>query len=81
MKPTRRHFLTGAGATALSAATLTGIGSSLAAFQAGAAETGGYKAIVCLFLLGGMDTHDTVLPYDQASYDRYAEIRAPLMGL
>ena len=78
MKPTRRSFLTGA--SALSAATLTGLGSSLAAFQASAAETSGYKAIVCLFFLGGLDGHDTVLPYDQASYDRYAEIRSSLMG-
>ena len=78
MKPTRRTFLTGA--SALSAASLAGFGSSLAAFQAGAAETTGYKAIVCLFFLGGMDGHDTVLPYDQTSYDRYSEIRASLLG-
>jgi len=78
MKPTRRNFLTGA--SALSAASLAGFGSSLAAFQAGAAETTGYKAIVCLFFLGGLDGHDTVLPYDQTSYDRYAEIRASLLG-
>ena len=77
MKQTRRTFLTGA--SALSAATLTGLGSSLSAFQASAAETSGYKAIVCLFFLGGLDGHDTVLPYDQASYDRYAAIRASLM--
>jgi len=79
MKPTRRTFLTGA--SALSCATLTGLGSSLAAFRASAAETSGYKAIVCLFFLGGMDSHDTLLPYDQASYDRYANIRAPLLNL
>jgi uncharacterized protein (DUF1501 family) len=78
MKPTRRTFLTGA--SALSAATLAGLGSSLSAFKASAAETSGYKAIVCLFFLGGLDGHDTVLPYDQSSYDRYAEIRASLMG-
>ncbi|MEO0450922.1 MAG: DUF1501 domain-containing protein [Pseudomonadota bacterium] len=78
MKPTRRTFLTGA--SALSAATLTGLGNSLAAFQASAAETSGYKAIVCLFFLGGLDGHDTVLPYDEASYDQYATIRAPLLN-
>lgn len=44
MKPTRRTFLTGA--SALSAATLTGLGSSLAAFQASAAETGGYIVVL-----------------------------------
>jgi len=79
MKTTRRTFLTGA--SALSAATLAGLGSSLSAFQASAAETSGYKALVCLFFLGGMDGHDTVLPYDQASYDGYATIRAPLLNL
>ena len=78
MKPTRRRFLTGA--SALSAASLAGFGSSLAAFQAGAAETTGYKAIVCLFFLGGLDGHDTILPFDQASYDRYAEIRSSLLS-
>lgn len=79
MNPSRRTFLTGA--SALSVATLSSLGSSLSAFQASAAETSGYKALVCLFFLGGMDTHDTVLPYDQASYDRYAAIRAPLLSL
>ncbi len=74
----RRTFLTGA--SALSAASLLGIGSSLNRFQAHAATTTGYQALVCVFLLGGLDTHDTVLPYDQASYDRYAEIRASLLG-
>lgn len=78
MKFTRRHFLSGA--TACGAASLTGIAGSLAGFQqAAAAETSGYKALVCVFLLGGLDSHDTVLPYDQASYDRYADIRAPLL--
>ena len=78
MKPTRRTFLTGA--SALSAATFAGLGSSLSAFQASAAETSGYKAIVCLFFLGGIDGHDTVLPYDQTSYDQYAAIRSSLLG-
>ena len=79
MTTTRRNFLTGA--SAMSAATLAGIGSTLSAFQASAAETSGYKAMVCLFFLGGLDGHDTILPYDQASYDRYATIRAPLLNL
>ncbi len=79
MKTTRRSFLTGA--SAMSTATLAGLGSSLSAFQASAAETSGYKALVCLFFLGGLDGHDTILPYDQSSYDRYATIRAPLLNL
>ena len=49
-------------------------------FPAHAANTDGYKALVCVFFLGGMDNFDTLLPYDQTSYDRYAQIRANLIG-
>ena len=79
MSFSRRNFLTSAGA--LGTASLLGIGSSLSRFQAHAATTSGYKALVCLFLFGGLDNHDTVLPYDQTSYDRFSEIRASLMNL
>lgn len=68
----RRAFLTSSSAAALA--------TSLGSFQAQAADTSGYKALVCVFLLGGMDGHDTLLPYDQASYDRYAEIRSGFIG-
>ncbi len=78
MKPNRRAFLQGA--SALSLASIAGLGAALSAFQAQAAEVSGYKALVCIFLLGGQDTHDMLLPYDQASYDRYAQIRAPLLS-
>ncbi len=79
MKPTRRTFLSGA--SALSAASLVGLGNSLAAFQANAAETGGYKALVCVFLFGGLDNHDTIIPYDQASYNRWADLRRSLLDI
>ncbi len=81
MISTRRHFLQGAGAAAISAASIGGVTSALSGFQAHAADTSGYKALVCLFLLGGLDCHDTVLPYDQPSYDNYAAIRTPLLDL
>lgn len=81
MQPNRRHFLQGAGGAAISAASLGGVTAALSGFQAHAADTSGYKALVCVFLLGGLDCHDTVLPYDQASYDNYASIRAPLLDL
>ncbi|MCG8443805.1 MAG: DUF1501 domain-containing protein, partial [Caulobacterales bacterium] len=80
MTPTRRSLLRGAGACALGAASLGGVGAALSAFRAGAADVSGYKALVCVFLLGGMDNHDTLIPYDQPSYDRYAAIRSSLMA-
>jgi len=79
MKTTRRDFLSGAGA--ISTATLAGLGSTLAAFEANAAQTGGYKALVCVFLAGGLDNFDTLLPYDQPSYDRLADIRSSLFSV
>ena len=42
------------------------------------ARAEGYRALVCLFLDGGLDGDDVLIPYDQTSYDAYAEIRAPL---
>ncbi|MDZ7628176.1 MAG: DUF1501 domain-containing protein [Parvularculaceae bacterium] len=53
---------------------------NLLPFNALAASTAGYKALVCVFLFGGMDNHDTVLPYDQSSYDQYAALRRTLMN-
>ena len=54
--------------------------SLLPGAAARAAETSGYRALVCVFLFGGMDGHDTLLPVDQASYDSYARIRASLLA-
>lgn len=73
----RRSFLKGAGA--LSFLGGTGILSALGQ-HANAANVDGYKALVCLFFRGGQDSHDTVLPYDQASYDDYALARPEMLA-
>jgi uncharacterized protein (DUF1501 family) len=39
------------------------------------APDGSYKALVCVFMYGGNDYANTLVPYDQASYDKYAAIR------
>ena len=57
-----------------------GFALDLARFNAFAADTGGYRALVCVFLFGGMDCHDTVLPYDTLNYNRYADIRSSLFN-
>ena len=41
-------------------------------------RTEGYKALVCVFLDGGLDADDVLIPYDEASYADYAQVRAPL---
>ncbi len=69
-KLNRRLFLSAAGATAA-----TGILPRFASGTAQAANTSGYRALVCLFFAGGLDGHDCVLPYDLSSYDQLTNIR------
>ncbi|HPF23148.1 MAG TPA: DUF1501 domain-containing protein [Hyphomonas sp.] len=81
MSISRRHLLKGIGATALSAATLSTLSQALNGFQsANAAVVTGYKALVCIFLYGGCDTHDVLLPYDQTSYNKFVNIRSSMLG-
>ena len=76
MEISRRAFMrrTGqlavAGAASSYALGLAGIGEA-AAFNA----TGGYKALVCVFLYGGNDYGNTLIPYDSLNYGRYSAIR------
>src|SRR5579862_9353185 len=37
-----------------------------------------YKALVCVFLFGGNDANNTLVPFDTAGYGSYASIRGPL---
>ncbi|HRN62535.1 MAG TPA: DUF1501 domain-containing protein [Luteimonas sp.] len=37
-----------------------------------------YKALVCVFLFGGNDALNSVIPYDTTAYQRYAQARATL---
>ncbi|MEL6324190.1 MAG: DUF1501 domain-containing protein [Pseudomonadota bacterium] len=68
----RRHFMLG---TAASFAGASGILGSLTARPAHAADTTGYKALVCVFLKGGMDHADVILPLDVASHNALGDIR------
>lgn len=64
---TRRRFLQQAGA--FSALQLAG-SLDLLGLSSAAAQTGDYKALVCLFLFGGNDANSMVIPYsDYASYN------------
>ena len=77
-KLSRRNFLQRAAAGSL--ALGGGLTSFLSTTAARAANNDGYKAIVCLYLDGGLDNYDTILPYDRASYDGYAAIRQSLLS-
>ncbi len=75
-RASRRVFLQHAGAMGL----LAGVGAPtalnlLAAGSAAAQSAPDYKAIVCLFLFGGNDAYNMVLPTDSASWQAYTTTR------
>jgi uncharacterized protein (DUF1501 family) len=75
----RREFLRRASAfSAMGAAAPWAL--NLAASAAASAQTAGedYRALVCVFMYGGNDNHNTVVPYDQTTYDQYAAIRTSI---
>lgn len=77
----RRNFLSRASASG--ALSFTGGAALLSALTQGkayAADTSGYKALVCLFFFGGQDGYDTLLPYDQPSYDLLAGYRGGIFS-
>lgn len=59
-----------------------GAGVGLASLPAAQAQSNDYRALVCLFLFGGNDGLNTVVPMDDsvadAGYSRYASVRAAL---
>lgn len=72
----RRSSLLGiAGAAAPWALNLAAIGEAAAADA-----SGGYKALVCLFLYGGNDYGRTLLPYDTAGHANLATLRGGIAG-
>src|SRR2546427_219863 len=72
---TRRAFLRRS--TQLAAAgTALPFALNLAALgEAAAFEANDYKALVCVFLYGGCDYANTVVPYDSTRYGQYSAIR------
>ena len=73
MAQTRRQFLFQTGCGALSAsALLSGLGR-FALIDALAQSPSGYRALVCVFLFGGNDANNTVIPY--TNYSDYGSVR------
>jgi uncharacterized protein (DUF1501 family) len=70
----RRQFLKMA-----SAAAGSGLGlSTLASLNAAAQTTPDYKALVCLFMFGGNDGNNVLVPLDAAPYADYQRLRTNL---
>jgi uncharacterized protein (DUF1501 family) len=76
--PSRRHFLETAtkfGALGVAAP----MALNLAGIQAAAAQTAGdYRALVCVFLFGGMDQTSTLVPFSTAEFNALTTARGDI---
>ncbi|MBL8205058.1 MAG: DUF1501 domain-containing protein [Blastocatellia bacterium] len=80
MSSTRRNFLKHslcASLGASSAATLFN-NLTLSAATLPNLQTGDFKALVCVFLFGGNDGDNTLIPYSQNDYNAYATARSAI---
>ncbi len=78
LSASRREFL-----RRTAALSATGVAApwalNLAAIGEAAAQSASdYKALVCVFLYGGNDHGNTLVPYDSATYNSYRSLRGPL---
>ena len=75
MRANRRSFIAAAGMAA--AGNVLGL-RPFGAMNALAQSASGYKALVCVFLFGGNDGNNTLIPFDTAGYGKYSTVRGGL---
>ena len=76
----RRQFLKSLGA--FSASAMASNLDLLGGFaQAHAQQASDYKALVCVFLYGGVDGNSLVIPADAAGYGQYSAVRTAASGI
>jgi uncharacterized protein (DUF1501 family) len=80
---TRREFIRQAACAAVGTAAMTSAIRDLRFMNAAAAQCdlSDYKALVCIFLAGGNDSNNLVVPTVQSEYDNYSAIRTPVLAL
>ncbi len=76
--PTRRTFLRQAACAALGTSGLFNTLFDLRKISAASAVSGDYKALVCLFLYGGNDANNVIVPHDPSGYTSYTAARGVL---
>ncbi len=80
---TRRHFLKKL-ALGIGSASLLATQSKLQLMQSAMAMSTDYsgfsdhKSLVCIFLFGGNDSYNMIVPYEQAAYNQYSSVRSSL---
>lgn len=79
-KHSRRAFLSRAGQLTLTGTALPMALNLAALGEAAAFNATDYKALVCVFMYGGNDYANSVVTYDDPSYNKYSTIRAAGAG-
>lgn len=78
----RRSFLRRSAPVALGASAMSNCFRDLYLINSAmAADTTGYKALVCVFLAGGNDSNNLIIPTIPAEYASYASIRTPVLAI
>src|SRR5437762_6626012 len=80
---TRRHFIRQAACAAVGTGALTSAVQNLRFMNAAVAQSNvtDYKALVCIFLSGGNDSNNLIIPTIQSEYDNYAAIRTSILAI
>ena len=80
---TRREFIRQAACAAVGTAAMTCAIRDLRFMNAAVAQSNisDYKALVCIFLAGGNDSNNLIVPTSTSEYNNYAAIRTPVLAL
>jgi len=76
--PTRRTFIRQAACAALTTTGILNTIFDLRRLSAAPLDTSDYKALICLFLFGGNDANNLIIPHDASGYASYAAARGVL---
>jgi uncharacterized protein (DUF1501 family) len=76
--PTRRTFIRQAACAALTTTGILNTIFDLRRLSAAPLDTSDYKALICLFLFGGNDANNVIVPHDANGYASYAAARGIL---
>jgi uncharacterized protein (DUF1501 family) len=82
---TRRDFIRRAACAAVGTAAMTSAIRDLRFMNAAVAQSnippGDYKALVCIFLAGGNDSNNMIMPTIPSEYTNYSDIRTPVLAI
>src|SRR5215472_5148706 len=80
---TRRDFIRRAACAAVGTAAMTSAIRDLRFMNAAVAQSNitDYKALVCIFLQGGNDSNNLIIPTAPSQYANYAAIRTPVLAI